>query len=142
MHFDHLRQITRSVRFALIGVAVIAVASACASGASGSGGAPPPSGWLAAGCYDNPTPGQPDLTFTGTENVVGNTVIAGTLPATPSVNGTCSGPNVISTGTVVRAATTPAATTLCQSLIPGATGAASLSSIGYAVPADAWLCVT
>lgn len=125
-----------SARLVVAGAAIIAPVAGCASGSSGAA----PVTVFDAGCYDNTLPGQPDILYSGTPNVVGNVTLKGTLPITFSFDGTCAGPDTMATGTVVRAFDVGTATTLCQSLVPTSPGASNLLSKGFAVPTDVWGC--
>jgi hypothetical protein len=127
---------------ALLVLAVVAGAFTLASCAPKAPSTP--STWPAAGCYDSPTPGTPDLRFSGSPGVVDNLTasILEIIPAvTISSNGTCSGiplgaPYAL---TVVRASSEGSALTTCIALGLGA-GVGQMNLEYPAFPADAWIC--
>jgi hypothetical protein len=128
---------TRIVAAVIAGLASVA-AVGCAPEAPGGG----TGGWVAAGCFDAPAAGIPDLKYSGTPDVVGN-LTASVDPSTfaLSTDGTCAGvelgaPN---TFTLVRAADAAAAELRCATL--GLDDGVSQVNAEYpAFPADAWVC--
>jgi len=98
--------------------------------------------WAAAGCYDSPGSGTPDLRFSGSENVRGNLTVSLDLTSfTLADDGTCAGvplgaPNSL---TLVRAADEPAAVDRCATLgLEDGVGQIQSEYPGF--PADAWVC--
>lgn len=128
---------TRIVAAVIVGLGSVA-AVGCAPEAPGGG----TGGWVAAGCFDAPAEGIPDLRYSGTPNVVGN-LTASVDPSTfaLSANGTCAGvaldaPNNF---TLVRAADATAASSTCSTL--GLSNGVSQVNAEYpGFPADAWVC--
>lgn len=84
-------------------------------------------------CYDSGFPGQLDFTLSGALNTASN------ASGYPSVDGSCSG-SVVSTETIVTAASGPDATTECIALLGGTYMGVQMTSLGYNTPSSWYGC--
>ena len=89
----------------------------------------------APGCYDSNDPGWPDQRYSGPLNTLGN------VTYWTSTDGTCSGREEASFTWIQTTLTLPAdVIAFCQSISLLYDEALHLSTVGYSVPSDIWLC--